>query len=108
MSTPMTQQQFIAHQGAQATAVAEELGLDTVTATQAAAIMEHYPLPALRLASRRWACTGKRSKPAVIAEILEMLENPNVNCGDSYRAAVGHVEASRRWLVRHGYLKENE
>ena len=107
MSTPMTQQQFIAHQGAQATAVAEELGLDTVTATQAAVIMERYPLPALRLASQRWSCTGKRNKSAVIAEILEVLENPSVNCGDSYHAAVGHVEASRRWLVRYGYLKEN-
>ncbi len=108
MSTPMTQQHFIAHQGAQTTAVAEELGLDTVTATQAAAIMERYPLTALRLASQRWSCTGKRSKPAVIAEILEMLENPNANCGDNYRAAVGHVEASRRWLVRYGYLKGDQ
>ena len=108
MSTQMTQQQFIAHQGAQATAVAEELGLNATTATQAATIMEQYPLPALRLASRRWSCTGKRSKPAVIAEILKMLENPNVNYGDGYRAAVGHVEASRRWLVRYGYLKGDQ
>lgn len=101
---PMSRAQFQAQEKAEAQAIAQENGFDGLTVDQLKARLASYPLPAVRMASRRWSCTGKRSRQAVIAEIVEALSNPHVNQGDDLPTALGHVEASRRWLERYGYL----
>ena len=53
-----------------------------------------YPLPTLRLASMRYASARGRNHGQVLARFVEVLKNPNVNRGDDFRIALGHIMAT--------------
>lgn len=57
--------------------------------------LRSYPLKIVRHASMRYSpCRGSWDK--VIDRFVEVINNPNVNRGDDYRIALGHVEATFR------------
>lgn len=101
---PMDKATFERHEGEKARQIAQELGFVLLTPEQIKSRMAAYPLQAVRLASVRWSCTGKRSRQAVITEVLQNLQNPHVNHGDDLATALGHIEDKCRWLERYGYL----
>jgi hypothetical protein len=53
-----------------------------------------YPLPTLRLASMRYISARGRNHKQVLRRYVENLRNPNVNRGDDFRVALGHIMAT--------------
>lgn len=64
---------------------------------------ERYPLPVLRQAAiSRYSSARGRTYEQVLARLAEHLSNPHINRGDDYRLALGHIEATRRWMDERG------
>lgn len=95
MTQQCTKSQYeqLERERAETLAPSGEISEDTFRAT-----LRTYPLSTVRLASMRYSsCRGSWEK--VIDRFVEVLNNPNVNRGDDYRIALGHVEDTFR---RHG------
>lgn len=60
------------------------------------ALLVDTPIVILRRAGLRWSAARARSHEGVIDAIVAALQNPQVNQGDTYRIALGHIYAYER------------
>ena len=95
----MTADQYIAAQRAQAEQLAPAEAIDRDQFIYRASF---YTLPTLRQASVRYISARGRNHKQVLSRFVEILSNPNVNRGDDYRLALGHIEATRRQMEANG------
>lgn len=98
MSTPYTYQAKLAAAAAQFNP-SEPIGRAEFMERASA-----YSLPVLRLASaRRYIVARGRSYAQVLSRFADIVANPNVNRGDTYADALGHIEAAQRfqWEMEH-------
>jgi len=65
-------------------------------------LLSSVAIPALRQAGIRWSADRGRSRATIIDGIVQALQNPNVNQGDSFRLALGHVRACEIQIKRAG------
>ena len=61
-----------------------------------------YDLPTLRLASIRYSPARGRNHGQVLQRFLDHLRNPHINRGDDLATALGHIEATQRWMAERG------
>ena len=95
----MTADQYAAKQGREARVYAQPEAIDEAEFIYR---LSFYPLPVIRQASVRYSPARGRQRSQVIARFVEPLGNPHVYQGDDYRLALGHVEATWRWMEANG------
>jgi hypothetical protein len=64
--------------------------------------LSFYPLDVIRQAAVRYSAPRGRSRGKAIGSFVDAIANPHLNHGESFRLALGHVEATRRWMVDRG------
>lgn len=100
-SSGCTEKQWQQRQRQQAEALAPAGPVSEVEFRRA---LRANPLSVVRLAAIRYSGARGHSYALVIDRFVEVLQNPYVNHGDDYRIALGHVEATRRYLAGIGRL----
>lgn len=95
----MTADQYTAQQQQQARCCAPEEAIDRAEFIYRASF---YPIDVLRQASVRYSPARGRRFAQVLENFALHLENEHVNRGDDFRLALGHIEATYRWMVERG------
>jgi hypothetical protein len=95
----MTSDEFTALQRARAEQYAPA---EAISEQEFVSLAGCYPLDVLRQASMRYSPARGRNHKQVLARFTAFLENEHINCGDDFRIALGHIEATYRWMAERG------